>query len=110
DFRSGDGDAVEDVFHSRDTSKNLRDASGLLLKERLILAVNLDVDGLRNAAGEVADVVLQQLAELGVDRRLGRRDLGAQIVDDLVDGAALPARLQLDDVVAPVRLRDDKPE
>ena len=42
-------------------------ASRLLLEQRLILAVDLDVDRLRHAARQVADVVLEELAEVRVD-------------------------------------------
>ena len=57
----------------------------LLLEHRLVLAEDLDVDRLRHAAGQVADVVLEQLAEVGADRRLDRLDPRPQVVDDGVD-------------------------
>ena len=84
--------------------------SCLLLEERLILPVDLDVDGLRDAPGQVADVVLDELAEVRVNGGLRGRDSAAQIVDHFVERTALAAGLQADDVVAPIRLRDEEAE
>ena len=42
----------------------------LLLEKRLVFAEDLQVDRLGNAAGQVSDVVFDELAEVRVDRRL----------------------------------------
>ena len=71
--RARDDDAVEDVLDALHAVQDPRDLAGAVLEQRLVLAEDVDVDGLRDAAGQVADVVLEQLPEIRVE---GRGDRG----------------------------------
>ena len=104
--RAGDDDTVEHVLHSLHARDRPRHLLRLRREQLRVVPENLDVDRLRRAARQVADVVLEQLAEVGANGGLDPLDRVAQVGDHLVHRAAPAERLQLDDVVAAVRLGD----
>src|ERR1019366_3275457 len=73
-----------------------------------ITAENLDVDRLWTAAGKIADVILEQLPEIGVYCWLDGCDSGSQVIHHFLDTNPLALWLELDYVVAPVRLCNEK--
>ncbi len=85
----GNHDAVERVLGAAHVGHDPCDLLRLLLQQRRVVPEDLDVDGLRLAAREVADVVFDELAEVGADRRLYLGNPAAQLVDDVVHGPAL---------------------
>ena len=87
-IRPRDRDSVEDVFDAADPVEDLRRRLRLLLKHGLVLPVDPDVDRLGLAPGQIADRVLESLAEIGPQRRLRGRDSRPQVVDDLFHVAA----------------------
>ncbi len=93
--RPRDDPSVEDVLDAPDAPTIFGGAPRLLREDSLVLAEDLDVDRLRHAARQVADVVLEELAEIGAERRLGRRDPRSQLVDDVVDRPAAPRGFSL---------------
>ena len=66
-----------------------RDLAGAVLEQRLVLAEDVDVDRLRDAAGQVADVVLEQLPEVRVEGRGDRGGARADVRDHVLDVAPL---------------------
>ncbi len=97
-------DAILDADDAGDVGDLCCDAWGDLLEEGEVFAVELDLDGL-GCIGEVVDVVLKHLKILGVELGDGGFDLGADVGDDVVDGAAAFG-FELDGDVAGVGLSD----
>ncbi len=109
--RARDRDPVEDVLDAGDAADDLRRGPRLLLEQRLVLAVDPDVDRLGLAPGQVADGVLEELAEVRADAPARpRRSSARRSSMTSSTSPALSARLQPDHVVAAVGLGDEEAE
>ncbi len=108
--RTSNRESVENVFHPRNFFEYARGLIRFGGKYRRIASEDLDVDRLGSATGQIADVVLEQLSEVGVDCRLNGSDTRSQVVHNRLDAGSLPSGFELDDVVTAVRLGNEESE